>query len=116
MKQWLQNLLAPLRAYRSWTEAFNAIGNKTVVHNLPFLFYCLGLGLLFITIQQQYENRSRKMEDLTIQVKELNWAFKDQKRKLMFLTKESEIATKAQELGLEMNVRPPYRLAIKKSK
>lgn len=116
MKQWLQNLLAPLKAYRSLTDAFNAIGNKTVVNNLPFLIYCVALGLIFIAIQHKYESRSRKIEELTVKVKELNWAFKDQKTKLMFLTKQSEIAEKASELGLEQNIQPPYRLAIIKDK
>jgi hypothetical protein len=112
MKQWLQQQLATIRSFRSWTDAFNAIGNKTVIHNLPFLMYCVVLGLSFVYIEHNYENRSRQIDKLTTKVRELNWAFKDEKTKLMFLTKQNEIANKAMDLGLQENIVPPNRIVI----
>ncbi len=112
MKQWLNNFKLQYGHIRTVSQAFNEIGDKAIVKNLPFALYCAFLTILYITTIHQNENRARKINAAAKQLKELGWQYKDEKSKLMFLTKESELAKKANDLGLEINTIPPKKLSV----
>lgn len=91
-------------------------GNKGIVRNLPFILYCTGLGLIYITINHKAENTIRDLNLKTIELKECRWQHIDVRSQLMKLTKESNMAIKATGLGLnEMKV-PPHRIIINKTR
>jgi hypothetical protein len=112
MKQWIQQFKLQYGNIRSVADVFNALGDKAVVKNLPFALYCALLTILYITTVHQNENRARRINDASKQLRELGWQYKDEKSKLMFLTKESELAKKAGEFGLLINTLPPKKLSI----
>jgi hypothetical protein len=98
---------------RSLADILNFIGETTVTSKFGLHAYAFILALAFIYIQNRTENRSRQMQALEKKIIELNWEFKDQSRKLMFITKQSEIEVSAQRLGLVQNITPPHRILIK---
>ena len=96
----------------NWQEALNAIGNKGIVKNIPFIMYCVILALVYITIIHKSENRMRDLNDYSKKIKELSWQYKDERSKLMFLTKESELVKSASTLGLNVNLITPQKIEV----
>jgi hypothetical protein len=88
------------------------VGYAGIVRNIPFIFYCAGLALIYITLNHYAENTIRKINETSKQMKELRWKYIDTKSQMMFLTKESELAKKATEQGLEVLKTPPQKITI----
>ncbi len=97
----------------NWREFLSLIGDRGIVKNIPFLFYCVGLGLIYITLIHKSENRMRRINTNSRIIKELTWEYKDERSKLMFLTKESELIKKASPLGLNVNLITPKKIVVK---
>lgn len=88
------------------------IGNKGIVNNILFIIYCVVLALLYITLIHNSENRMRRLNEYSKKIKELSWQYKDERSKLMYITKESELLKSASELGLEVNLITPKKIVI----
>ncbi len=95
-----------------WKQMFHAVGYKGIVKNLPFILYCTGLGLVYITMNHLAENTIRRINETAKELKEYRWRYVDEKSQLMFLTKESELAKGAALLGLEKTKVPPHKIII----
>ncbi|MFM2385941.1 MAG: hypothetical protein RL660_698 [Bacteroidota bacterium] len=108
----IDNLKATYAGYNNWRELVNDLGYKGIVKNLGFILYCTVLLLLCITVIHRNENRIRNLVDANKQLKEKTWEYKDEKRKLMFMTKESELAQKAQAQGLVLSNEVPQKIVI----
>jgi hypothetical protein len=96
-----------------WKQLLNMVGNKGIVHNIPFILYCTGLGLVYITLNHFAENTIRRINETAKILKEDRWRYIDEKTQIMFLTKESELEKGAGLLGLEKTKVPPYKIQIK---
>ncbi len=87
-------------------------GNKGIVHNIPFILYCSGLSLVYITMNHYAENTIRKINETARELKEDRWRYIDEKSQFMFLTKESQLELRAAALGLEKTKVPPFKIQI----
>jgi predicted Holliday junction resolvase-like endonuclease len=100
--------------YNNWREAVQDLSEKGLVHNLPFIFYCVLLLLLVITLGHSNVNNIRRMVEMNKQIKEKTWVYKDEKRKLMYMTKESELNNLTQKIGIASSIEVPQKITIEK--
>ncbi len=83
-----------------------------VAKNLPFVAFLAFLGLLYISNRHLAENTVRRIDKLGREVKELSWDYKSLNAELMKLTTQTEIAKRADTLGLKERTEPPIKLEI----
>jgi hypothetical protein len=113
---WIEKIKASYAGYNNWRELANDLGYKGLVGNLGFIFYCTLLVLLCITVIHSNENRIRSIVDTSKALREKTWEYKDEKRKLMFITKESELQVEAQALGLSLSTDIPEKILVTQAK
>lgn len=94
----------------------NRISTYLVTKNFPFVAFLLFLTLLYISNRHLAERTVRKIDRLGKDVKELSWDYKSLSAELMKLTTQSEIAKRADTLGLKERLEPPIKLEIIKEK
>lgn len=87
-----------------------------VTKNLPFVAFLMVLTLLYISNRHLAERTVRKIDRLGKEVKELSWDYKSLSAELMKLTTQTEIAKRADTLGLKERLEPPIKLEIIKEK
>ena len=85
-----------------------------VAKNLPFGAFLALLALLYISNRHLAERTVRQIDRLGREVKELSWDYKSLSAELMKLTTQSEIAKRADTLGLKERTEPPIKLEIVK--
>ncbi len=87
-----------------------------VAKNLPFAAFLALLGLVYISNRHLAERTVRKIDRLGKEVKELSWDYKSLSAELMKLTTQTEIAKRADTLGLKERTEPPIKLEVLKEK
>ena len=87
-----------------------------VTRNLPFAAFLAFLGLIYISNRHLAERTVRKIDRLGKEVKELSWDYKSLSAELMKLTTQTEIAKRADSLGLKERLEPPIKLEVLKEK
>jgi cell division protein FtsL len=83
-----------------------------VTRNLPFVAFLLLLTLVYISNRHLAERTVRQIDRLGRDVKELSWDHKSLSAELMKLTTQTEIAKRADTLGLKERLQPPIKLEI----
>ncbi|HNB82042.1 MAG TPA: FtsL-like putative cell division protein [Chitinophagaceae bacterium] len=106
-------LLSRFRNLPNWKTLLHQAGNKGIVDNIPFILYCAFLTLLYITINHYAENAIRDLNATAAELKEDRWRYIDEQSRFMFITKESQLDSGAQRIGLEKATIPPYKIQIK---
>ena len=86
------------------------ISSYLVARNLPFVGFLAFLGLLYISNRHLAENTVRRIDRLSGEVKELGWDYKSLNAELMKLTPQTEIAKRADTLGVKERTEPPIKL------
>ncbi len=87
------------------------ISEQTLKH-FPFLFFLAFMGLLYIANGYYAQSKDRELDTLNTQIKDLNTQYQIAKAKLMYLSKESEVAKASTTLGLKESVTPPDKIVI----
>lgn len=87
-----------------------------VTKNLPFVAFLMFLALLYISNRHLAERTVRRIDRLGKEVKELSWDYKSLSAELMKLTTQTEIAKRADTLGLKERTEPPIKLEVLKEK
>jgi len=101
----------------SWIQ--NAINlDDLLMEGIPLKYIPQILFITFITIfyignNHYAERTTRKIEQLESEVEELRADYTSLKAAYMFSSKQSEVAKKVHELGLEVNDTPPVKIIIK---
>ena len=104
-QNFIRNLFSPAK-----------ISSYLVARNLPFVAFLAFLGLLYISNRHLAERTVRQIDRLGREVKELSWDYKSLSAELMKLTTQSEIAKRADTLGLRERTEPPIKLEVIKEK
>jgi hypothetical protein len=86
--------------------------DKTVRH-LPFVFYLTFIAICYIANGYFAENKVRQMNKLTAELKELRSEFIITKSDLMFISKQSEVAKAALQMGIKESKEPPRKIVLK---
>lgn len=104
-RSFLRDLFSPSR-----------LSSYLVARNLPFIAFLAFLGLLYISNRHMAERTVRQIDRLGREVKELSWDYKSLSAELMKLTTQSEIAKRADTLGLKERTEPPIKLEVLKER
>ncbi|WP_462266262.1 FtsL-like putative cell division protein [Mucilaginibacter sp.] len=90
--------------------AKGVITTETATKALPFIFFVALLGMIYIGNRHLAENNLRDIDKLSKEVKELSWDYKTTKAEFAFRSTLSEVAKRADTLGLKQPVEPPQKL------
>ncbi|RZF59420.1 FtsL-like putative cell division protein [Sphingobacterium corticibacterium] len=90
------------------------LSSYLVARNLPFAAFVALLGLLYISNRHLAERTVRTIDQVGREVKELSWDYKSLSAELMKLTTQTEIAKRADTLGLKERMEPPIKLEVVK--
>ena len=99
------------RAVSSVVSGRFLISEQTLKH-FPFLFFLAFMGLIYIANGYYAQSKDRELDTLNTQIKDLNTQYQIAKAKLMYLSKESEVAKASTTLGLKESVTPPDKIVI----
>ena len=80
---------------------------------LPFVLYVAFLGMIYIGNRHLAENTIRDIDKYTKQKKELSWGYKSSKADLAFKSTFTEVARRADSLGIKESLQPPQKIADK---
>jgi hypothetical protein len=79
---------------------------------LPFILYVAFLGMLYIGNRHLSENNLRDIDKISKEVKELSWEFKSSKAELAFKSTQTEVAKRADTLGIHESHEPPQKITV----
>jgi len=77
---------------------------------LPFVLFLVFLGMLYIGNMHLAEKNIRDIDKVGKEVKELSWDYKTSKADLAFKSTLSEVAKRADTLGVKESIEPPQKL------
>ena len=80
---------------------------------LPFVLYVALLGMIYIANMHLAEKTIRDIDDITKEVKERGWDYKTAKADMAFKSTLTEVAKRADTLGVRQSVEPPQKITVK---
>lgn len=80
---------------------------------LPFVLYLALLGMIYIANMHLAEKTIRDIDDLNKEVKERGWDYKTAKADMAFKSTLTEVAKRADTLGVRQSVEPPQKITVK---
>jgi hypothetical protein len=100
------------RNIADWQKHLEKLGIEGLVKNIPIILVVMGFFILNIFIVHYTENTIRDLNEKSTELKQLRWHYIDQKSKLMYMTKESELAKRAVDQGLDVLLSPPSKIEV----
>ena len=79
---------------------------------LPFVLYLAFLGMIYIANRHLAEKNIRDIDKISKQVKELSWEYKVSKADLAYKSTLSEVAKRADTLGIKESLEPAHKIVI----
>ena len=79
---------------------------------LPHGLFLVFLGILYIGNGHYGENTIRRMDKVQREVEDLHADYHTLKADYMFDSKQSEVATKVKQMGLEESSEPPVKITV----
>jgi len=104
--------------FNNWEDNLKSImsfDDKNWLNNLPLVLFIAILGIFHVANNHTAENKIRRMSKLEKEIKELRWLYMTSKSELMYNSKQSEVATMVEKLGLKELTKPPYKIEIKEN-
>ena len=93
--------------WKLFTKNINA---EKATGALPFLLYLVLLGMIYIWNMHLAEKTTRDIDKTQKEVKELSWDYKTTKADLAYKSTLSEVAKRADTLGVKESIDPPQKL------
>jgi hypothetical protein len=93
--------------------AKGAISTDDATRALPFILFVAFLGMLYIGNRHLSEQNIRNIDKLSKEVKELSWEYKSSKAELAFRSTLTEVAKRADTLGIKTAEQPPQKITVK---
>jgi hypothetical protein len=82
------------------------------VQYVPKILFVMVLGLLYIGNTHYSEKTVRKINNIQAEVEDLRADYTTLKADLMFSSKQSEVARKVKNYGLEESLTPPFKIVV----
>lgn len=95
-----------------WQAKLEELGMEGLVKNIPLIIIVMLFFIANIFIVHYTENTIRDLNVKSTELKQLRWHYIDQKSELMYMTKESELAKRAVNQGLDVLSSPPSKIEI----
>lgn len=83
------------------------------VQYLPKILFVTFLSLLYISNTHYAEKATRQIDRTQTEVEDLRADYTTLKADVMFASKQSEVARRVKELGLNESSNPPYKVVVK---
>ncbi len=99
---------------KNWQKKLETLGLEGLVKNIPMVFLIMLFFILNIFVGHYTESAIKDLNRKTAQLKQLRWHYINEKSELMFMTKESELAKRAVNQGLDVLNMPPSKIEISK--
>jgi Bacteriodetes cell division protein (FtsL-like) len=97
----------------TWLTNRLELGDELPTETLRRIIWMGILGIFYIYVQHSYEGFIKKIDKARNDMEEKRAAYISQKSKYMFASKQSEIAKKLTDDGLEENITPPTKIVVK---
>ncbi len=88
-------------------KVFNA---ESATSALPFVLFLALLGMIYIGNRHLAEKNIRDIDKISKEVKELSWDYKTTKAELAYKSTLTEVAKRADTLGIKESVQPPQKI------
>ncbi|MCJ8209400.1 hypothetical protein MUY27_06740 [Mucilaginibacter sp. RS28] len=89
------------------------VSTDDVTRALPFILFLSFLGMIYIANRHLAERNLRDIDKISKEVKELGWDYKSTKAELAFKSTLTEVAKRADTLGVHVSVEPPQKIVVK---
>jgi hypothetical protein len=80
---------------------------------LPFVLFLSLLGMIYIGNRHLAEKNIRDIDKVSKEVQELSWEYKITKADLAYKSTLSEVAKRADTLGIKESLQPPQKITVK---
>ncbi len=91
------------------TDRFSSM---SFVGYVPFIAFAGLLAIVYIANRHYAERTVRQIDRLGREVKEMSWDYKSISAEMMKLTTQSEIAKRADSIGLKERTEPPKKITL----
>jgi hypothetical protein len=93
----------------------NFLTNKSSLKQAPFVLFLTIVALFYIANSYYAERKIRQINKINNELKELRSEYITSKSKLMFVSKQSEVAKTAEQMGLPIkeSTTPPGKIIVK---
>lgn len=88
-------------------------GVNVLYRNIPFIFFMVSMGLVYIANSHVAEKKVRKIESLKKQAQTLKWEYWSLKSQIMYGSTQSALTKKVTPFGLLEPIDSPKRIQIK---
>jgi hypothetical protein len=98
-----------------FTQLFSRgiLSTEKATSALPFVMYVALLGMIYIGNMHLAEKTIRDIDNITKEVKERGWDYKTAKAEMAFKSTLTEVAKRADTLGVRQSVEPPQKITVK---
>ncbi|HEY2581843.1 MAG TPA: FtsL-like putative cell division protein [Mucilaginibacter sp.] len=86
------------------------INAETATNALPFILFLALLGMIYIANRHLAERNIRDIDKISKDVKELSYDYKTTKAELAYKSTLTEVAKRADTLGIKESVQPPQKI------
>jgi hypothetical protein len=84
--------------------------SESATRALPFVLFIALLGMIYIGNRHLAEKNIRDIDKISKEVKELSWDYKTTKAELAYKSTLTEVAKRADTLGIKISVQPPQKI------
>lgn len=84
------------------------------VHQVPKIAFVMFLCLFYIGNTHYAEKTVRKINIVQAEVEDLRADYTTMKSDMMYASKQSEVARKVKQFGLEESLEPPHKIVVEK--
>ncbi|MDF2431545.1 MAG: hypothetical protein JWP44_1176 [Mucilaginibacter sp.] len=89
---------------------------ETATRALPFVLFLALLGMIYIANRHLAERTIRDIDKIGKQVKELSWDYKTAKAELAYKSTLTQVAKRADTLGIKESMQPPQKISAEEVK
>ena len=101
-----------VRKIFSSLNVMSYVNKELLVKALPFTFFLLALGMVYIANSYQSEKSIRKIDSLNKELKELRSEYIAGKSELMIRSRQSNVAQQVSRYGLNESRTPPRKIVV----
>lgn len=105
----------PSNTSRKFIKAMNIFGffeRNQIVHAMPFILYVTGLLMIYIANSYYAEGVVRDIDKLKVDLKERRAEYISTMSRLMYQSKQSEVAKLLLPTGVKESVEPPKKIFV----
>ncbi len=85
---------------------------ENFIANMPYFLFLVVLAMIYISNTHTVEGTTRSIDKMKTELKEVRWNYMAIKSDLMYKSKQTEVASAVEEMGLKEITSPPKKIVI----